>query len=56
MNGNEITVGLMSRPVEGQANRELAKKLARHFGVPSSTVSIKSGARSRKKIVEIGNP
>ncbi len=53
VNGNEITVGLTSRPEKGKANLELIKKLAKHFDVPSSQVKIVSGLKSRRKIVEI---
>lgn len=53
VSGNEITIGVKSRPVDGQANKEVIKKLAKHFGVPSANVAIRSGHRSRDKIVEI---
>jgi len=48
-----ITIGVRARPVKGKANEELIKKLAKHFGVPSSAVRIVAGAKSKKKIVEI---
>ena len=51
--GNRILIGLTSRPEKGKANTELVKKLAKHFGVPSSRVNIISGHKSRDKIVEI---
>ncbi len=51
--GNKIHVGLTSKPEKGKANTELVKKLAKHFNVPSSRVSIISGFKSRNKIVEI---
>jgi len=51
--GDKILVGLTSRPKKGKANAELIKKLAKHFNVPSSHVSIISGMKSRRKIVEI---
>jgi len=53
VNGNKIIVGLTSKPEKGKANLELVKKLAKHFGVPSSKVKILSGFKFRKKIVEI---
>ncbi len=40
-------------PVDGKANAELAALVARHFGVPRSAVSIKSGAGARIKRVRI---
>lgn len=50
---NEITIGVKSKPVDGQANKEIIKKLAKHFGVSSANIVIRSGHKSRDKIVEI---
>ncbi len=51
--GDKIVVGLTSKPEKGKANTELVKKLAKHFNVPSSHVSIVSGLKIRNKVVEI---
>jgi len=40
-------------PVRGLANAAITKALARHFGVPLSSVSIIAGHASRQKIVKI---
>jgi hypothetical protein len=48
-----ITIGIRAKPVKGKANEEIVKKLAKHFGRPSSSVRIVAGARSKSKIVEI---
>jgi len=48
-----ITIGVRARPVKGKANEEVVKKLAEHFDVPSSSVRIVAGARSKEKTVEI---
>jgi len=53
VDGDQVTVGIKSKPVGGEANREIIKKLAKHFGVSSSNVLIKSGHRSSKKVIEI---
>jgi len=53
VNGNEITIGIKSKPVDGQANKEIIKKMAKHFGVASGNVTIRSGHKSRDKIIEI---
>jgi len=50
---NKMTVGLTSKPEKGKANRELIKKIAKHFKVSPSQVKIVSGLKSRRKIVEI---
>ncbi|MEO8043290.1 MAG: DUF167 domain-containing protein [Spartobacteria bacterium] len=44
---------LKSPPVDGKANQELIALIAQHFSCPKSAVSIKSGAGSRLKLVEI---
>lgn len=48
-----VTVGVKAQPAKGKANEEIVKKLAKHFGVPSSSVRIVSGAHSKQKTVEI---
>lgn len=53
MDGDEIEVGIKSEPEHGKANRELVKKLAKHFGVPAQNVRLISGHTSRKKLVDI---
>jgi len=51
--GNQVTIGVKSKPIKGKANKEIIKKLAKHFGVSSSSVTIRSGQKTKKKIVEI---
>ncbi|MBM2852314.1 MAG: hypothetical protein HW420_861 [Candidatus Nitrosotenuis sp.] len=53
VNNNEITVGVRSKPIDGEANKEIIKKLSKHFGVSSANVRIRSGHKSKNKIVEI---
>jgi uncharacterized protein len=53
ISGNNITIGITAKPIGGAANREIIKKLAKHFGVSSANVVIKSGHKSREKIIEI---
>ena len=50
---NKIIMGIKSRPVKGEANKEIIKKLAKHFGVSSSKIQIKAGHKSKTKIIEI---
>ncbi len=49
----DLKVFVKSPPAEGKANAEATALLARHFGVPKSSVVILKGARGRKKIVEV---
>lgn len=51
--GNEITIGVKSKPQRGQANNEIVKKLAAHFGVSTDSVIIRAGHKTRKKMIEI---
>lgn len=44
---------LKSPPVDGKANQELIALVARHFGCPKSSVTIKSGAGGRMKLVRV---
>jgi len=48
-----LIVHLKSPPVEGKANEELIKRLAKKFEVQRSQIIIKSGISSRNKLVEI---
>ena len=50
---NQITIGLKSKPVKGEANKEIIKKLAKHFSIPASSINIKSGHKTKRKIIEI---
>jgi uncharacterized protein YggU (UPF0235/DUF167 family) len=40
-------------PVDGKANAALIALVARHFGIPQSQVSLKTGAGSRLKRIQI---
>lgn len=40
-------------PIDGKANEELLRLVARHFGLRKAQVSIRSGASGRMKLVQI---
>ncbi len=44
-----LEVAVAAPPVEGEANRELIAVVARHFGLPKSSVSILAGTSGRNK-------
>jgi hypothetical protein len=44
---------LRSSPVDGKANAELIRLVAKHFGCSKSSVAVVSGASSRLKLVKI---
>lgn len=48
-----LKVKLRSPPVEGAANAEIVKMMAKSFGVARSAVSIISGETSRNKRVRV---
>ena len=48
-----LRVRVAAPPVEGAANRELIKVLAKSFELPRNAVQIVSGANSRSKTVRI---
>ena len=50
---NQITIGIKSKPIKGEANKEIIKKLAKHFGISTSLVQIKYGHKSKQKIIQI---
>ena len=48
-----LTISLKSPPVDGKANEELIKLLAKKFSIPKSRITIKLGLSSRQKLVII---
>lgn len=55
INKDQITIGVKARPMKGEANKEIMKRLAKHFGVSTSSIHIKSGHKSQQKIIEISS-
>jgi uncharacterized protein len=51
--GDEIEIGVMAKPLKGEANGEIIKKIAKHFGTSRSNVRIVAGSRARNKVVEV---
>jgi len=48
-----LEVWVTAPPVDGAANNAVVAAVARHFRVPASRVRLRSGGRSRKKLVEV---
>lgn len=46
-------VKLKAAPVDGKANEELIRLVAEHFGVRRADVTLRSGAGSRLKLIQI---
>ena len=53
LHGDALKIKLAAPAVEGAANLALVKFLAEAFDVPEKQVTLKQGAHSRRKIVEI---
>ena len=53
INKDEINIGIVSKPIKGEANKEIIKKVAKHLKISSALVQIKSGHKSSEKIIEI---
>jgi uncharacterized protein (TIGR00251 family) len=55
--GDGIKIRVHAPPIDGAANEELVRFLARQLGVPKTSVAIMSGAGSRRKLVSVtGGP
>jgi len=55
LHGEALKIRLAAPPVDGMANEALVKFLAEMLGLPKSAVSLKSGQRSRRKVLEISS-
>lgn len=53
--GGALKIRLAAAPVDGAANAELVKFLAKTFGVSKSAVAIISGAAAKTKQIRIEN-
>jgi uncharacterized protein (TIGR00251 family) len=51
--GGRLRIRTTAAPADGEANREVARQLARAYGVPPSRVELLRGARGRDKIFRI---
>lgn len=52
-NGEVLEVWVTAPPVEGAANEAVLKAIAKELHVPLSAVSLRSGAGSRTKVVDV---
>ncbi len=54
--GDALKVRIQAPPVEGKANADLVKFLAKHWKVPRGNFEILSGEKGRNKRIRISNP
>jgi uncharacterized protein (TIGR00251 family) len=50
---DSLRVRLLSPPTDGRANNELIAVLARYYNKRKSEIKIKTGLRSRDKLIEV---
>lgn len=48
-----VNVFVKSSPIENKANLEIVRLLSKYYSIPKSNIFIKTGRRSKRKIVEI---
>ena len=53
LHGDAVKLRIAAPPVDGEANDEVVRFLAKTLGVPASSVSVVSGSSSRRKIIEV---
>lgn len=51
--GDVIEIGIMVKPVQGKANIEIIKQIAKHLGVQKSKIRIVAGEKSQDKVIEV---
>ena len=54
--GNEMKIRVNAPPVDGKANKQLLRFLAKAFGIPQRQVIIESGSTARSKLIRIKTP
>lgn len=52
-NEGEVIVAISKRPVQGLANQAVVEYLGKNLGIAPSFINIKSGAKSKIKILQI---
>lgn len=56
LHGDALKIRIKAPPIDGKANAELIKFLAKEFAVSKSAVTLMSGELTRHKRVRIDNP
>lgn len=53
LHADAIKLRVAAPPVEGEANEEVVRFLAKKLGVANSAVSVVSGGSSRRKVIDV---
>ena len=56
LSNNSFRVKITTSPQKGKANKALIKLLADYFNISKSLIKIKSGEKSKNKIIKIQSP
>lgn len=48
-----LVVSVKEPPVDGKANAAILRLLAKHFGIPQSSMRIIIGLQSKEKVIEV---
>ena len=54
LHGDAIKLRVAAPPVEGEANDEVVRFIAKTLGISNSAVHIVSGETGRRKVIEVG--
>jgi len=54
--GDRLKIQITAAPIEGEANAELIKFLAKFFSISKAQVKLMKGLQGRNKLVQIKNP
>ena len=53
INNDQISIGIKSKPIKGEANKEIIRKIAKYFSISTGAIHIKSGHKTKDKIIKI---
>ena len=53
INDDQINIGIKSKPIKGEANKEIIRKIAKYFSISTGMIQIKSGHKTKEKIIKI---
>ena len=53
VNDDQINIGIKSKPIKGEANKEIFRKFAKYFSMSTGMIQIKSGHKTKEKIIKI---
>ncbi len=56
IHGDSLKIRITAPPIDGKANKHLARFIAKQFGVSLSQVELIKGGRSRHKLLAIESP